>query len=139
MFIPGSIIRYGGPQDFNILHPIDTIIKQVSYFGYAVTSGQFNKPEDNKTYYVGSAPRATNNNFVGQILIYDIQNEKFILKKNLLGTQTGEYFGYALLVDDFNNDGLSDLAVSAPMYSVDSYTENGAVYIYLNQGKVSNF
>lgn len=118
---------------------MDTLSLVSSYFGYAVTSGLFNKPEDNKTYYVGSAPRATNYNTVGLVLIYDIQNKKFTLKMSLLGTQTGEYFGYSLLVEDFNNDGLPDLAVSAPMYSVDSYLENGAVYIYLNQGKVSNF
>ena len=44
----------------------------------------------------------------------------------------GEYFGYTLLVEDFNNDGFPDLAVSAPLFSKDKEHEHGAVYIYLN-------
>lgn len=45
----------------------------------------------------------------------------------------GEYFGYALVAEDFDNDGFTDLAIAAPFHSKggDSF-ENGAVYIYQN-------
>lgn len=108
--------------------------------GYAVTSAQFNKPSDNRTYYVASAPRSKKHkDIVGEIFIFDIKKKKFQAMKKLNGSQTGEYFGYSLLVEDFNNDGLPDLAVSAPLHSIDTYHENGAVYIYLNKGNVSYF
>lgn len=49
----------------------------------------------------------------------------------------GEYFGYALVADDFNNDTFAELAVAAPFHKngMNSY-DNGAVYIYRNlEGK----
>lgn len=133
--ISGSLIRYRGENDFDILGPNNSTIAAYSYLGYAVASAQFNKLTNDKTYYVASSPRAIS----GEIKIYDISNTFFHLKKSIVGTQIGEYFGYALLVEDFNNDGLPDLAVSAPMHSVNKEYDNGAVYIYLNQGNVSNF
>lgn len=55
------------------------------------------------------------------------------------GQQFGEYFGYSLLTEDFDNDGFPDLAIGAPFYSKDGSYENGAVYIYKNHGSSSNF
>lgn len=47
----------------------------------------------------------------------------------------GEYFGYALVAEDFDNDGYTDLAISAPFHSYgDEGFDNGAVYIYKNNG-----
>lgn len=105
-----------------------------------MTSAQFNKPSDNKTYYVASAPRSKKHeDILGDIFIFDIIDSKFTSVKKLHGSQFGDYFGYSLLVEDFNNDDLPDLAVSAPLYSIDTYHENGAVYIFLNEGNVSYF
>lgn len=60
-----------------------------------------------------------------------------IIHRTFTGQQFGEYFGYSLLSEDFNGDGLPDLAVAAPLYSVPGSYENGAVYIFLNKGEVS--
>ncbi|CAO1409381.1 unnamed protein product [Diamesa serratosioi] len=133
----GSFIRYNGVDKSVIRHPIHYPHGSYSYLGYAVTSAKFNKPNDDDTYYVASAPRMTNKNVVGEVIIYNISNGIFHSKKSFLGFQNGDYFGYSLLVEDFNNDGLPDLVVSAPLYSTDKSHENGAVYIYLNAGKMN--
>lgn len=45
----------------------------------------------------------------------------------------GEYFGYAVVCEDFNNDGFTDIAVSAPFNSRGgSSFETGAVYVHRN-------
>lgn len=46
------------------------------------------------------------------------------------GSQIGDNFGFSILVEDFNNDGLADVAVGAPLHSKDTFHENGVVYIY---------
>lgn len=45
--------------------------------------------------------------------------------------QIGEYFGYSILANDFDNDGLDDIIVSAPMHGT-----TGIVY-YLSNKKAS--
>lgn len=55
------------------------------------------------------------------------------------GVQFGEYFGYSLLTEDFDNDGFADLAIGAPFNSIDGTNENGAVYVFKNLGSSSNF
>ena len=50
----------------------------------------------------------------------------------------GSYYGGAVLGVDFNNDGLSDLLVGAPLYTVKQ--DEGLVYVYINKGAVkTNF
>lgn len=110
-----------------------------SYLGYAVTSAYFAGGESYRLLYAASAPQA------GKVFIFD-----FIDKQNNFRTdktmkiyrqfesqQMGEYFGYCLLADDINNDGYPDLLIGAPMHSKNSYFESGAVYVYLNTGKLS--
>ena len=55
---------------------------------------------------------------------------------SFLGDQIGAYFGYALAAGDFNGDGLADLAIGAPLYSVDGKYENGRVYVMYQSQKV---
>lgn len=142
-------MRYRNENQIDIFQPGEFYdgIPHNYYMGYAVTSAQFNKPKYNTTYYVASAPRHKSevlNNMLGKIFIFDIVKRKasisiFEDKLSLYGSQTGEYYGYSLLVEDFNNDGLPDLVVSAPLHSNDTYHESGAVYIYMNKGNVSYF
>ncbi|XP_063697187.1 integrin alpha-PS3-like [Culicoides brevitarsis] len=119
--------------------PDHETLRDDSYLGYAVSSGYFAGRESNRLLYVASAPQA------GKVFIFD-----FIDKQNNFRTdktmkifrqfesqQVGEYFGYSLLTEDINNDGLPDLLIGAPMYSRNSYFESGAVYIYINTGKLS--
>ncbi|XP_058066154.1 integrin alpha-PS3-like [Anopheles bellator] len=110
-------------------------LKANSYFGYAVNSGRFLR---NRTIlYVASAPQARQQ--LGEVIIFDYinvsaQNETAMRQhRSFVGQQTGEYFGYALSTEDFNGDGLADLAVGAPMHSRTMEHENGVVYVFLNQ------
>lgn len=111
------------------------IIDTHDYFGYALTTGKLLAPYNQKLFYISSAPRSK---YYGTVLIFSIayQVGQMYLKidKILNGEKYGAYFGYTLICDDFNNDGKLDIAISAPFYSEDDYHENGAVYIYLNQG-----
>ncbi|XP_049542744.1 integrin alpha-PS3-like [Anopheles darlingi] len=115
------------------------LLKNNSYFGYAVSSGQF--VENESVLYVASAPRAEHG--LGLVLIFDyvqqpLENEIGIsVLQTITGHQLGEYFGYALLTEDFNNDGLPDLAIAAPMHSRTKDFDNGVVYVYQNKGGLS--
>ncbi|XP_055844968.1 integrin alpha-PS3 [Episyrphus balteatus] len=110
-----------------------------SYFGYSVGSGYFDSAMPNKVLYVASAPQA--NHQSGEVYIFDIiktpNGEYHTIKKffTFRGTQFGEYFGYAVLAEDFNGDGLTDLIVTAPQYSSDGYVEQGAMYVFINKGR----
>ncbi|XP_049542745.1 integrin alpha-PS3-like [Anopheles darlingi] len=110
-----------------------------SYFGYAVSSGHF--LANQKVLYVASAPLSKEGR--GLVLIFDyvqqpLENEIGIsVLQTITGHQLGEYFGYALLTEDFNNDGLPDLAIAAPMHGVTMEFDNGVVYVYQNKGGLS--
>lgn len=121
----------GNPQNF-------TQENSSSYFGYSVTAGKFDITKSDKTWYVASAPRG--NNCTGEVYIFEVVSTARPMKSNITvkakinGHVIGEYFGYSLLAEDFNNDGISELVVSAPFYAhVDSY-DNGKVYVYKNEG-----
>lgn len=53
--------------------------------------------------------------------------------QNITGEQMGAYFGYALASGDIDGDGLDDLIVGAPMYTVpdnpEMTIETGRVYV----------
>lgn len=59
---------------------------------------------------------------------------------NLTGSQTGAFFGHTLVVSDFNDDGFTDLVVSAPFYIDESKStdgwEIGRVRIFYNDKSV---
>lgn len=114
-----------------------------TYFGYAVSSISV---APDKLLYVASAPR--NKNLLGDVFVFDIVyvenplKTKLKVHSRLSGGQMGDYFGYAILADDFNDDGYVDLAISAPMYKNENEKKSfdrGAVYVFLNDGDVSNF
>lgn len=114
-----------------------------SYFGFAVSSGYFDGIGKSKLLYVASAPQA--NLQQGVVYIFDIIDHYSASDKTIKiyhtfpGQQLGEYFGYSLLTEDFDNDGLTDVAIGAPYNSKNGNYENGAVYIYKNEGTSSNF
>lgn len=124
-----------------IPNPFHSDISDDSYFGYAVSSANFLGPTVPRLFYVASAPQA--NKQSGAVFIFDIEdfqleNKKIKVFNKFAGEQMGEYFGYTILTEDFNNDGFPDLAVSAPFYSKNNVSENGAVYIFINDGNVRN-
>lgn len=59
--------------------------------------------------------------------------------RNLTGEQMGAYFGYSVASGDIDGDGLDDLIVGAPMYTVpnnpEMTIETGRIYvIYQGEG-----
>ncbi|CAF1283642.1 unnamed protein product [Didymodactylos carnosus] len=83
------------------------------YRGYALALGNFNDDDDQEI--VTSIPRL--NGYQGAIEILSSNlNESSIQSIN--GSQVGAYFGASLCVMDVNNDGLDDLLVGAPLYTI---------------------
>ncbi|XP_053681013.1 integrin alpha-PS3-like [Anopheles nili] len=123
----------------DVPNPYFTALQDNSYFGYAVGSGRF--LGDQKTLYVASAPQS--NGQVGEVFIFDIINADSFIEPQIKvhytfpGQQQGEYFGYALLAEDFNGDGFPDLAISAPMHSRAGDYDAGVVYVYWNEGHLN--
>ncbi|XP_055304015.1 integrin alpha-PS3-like [Sitodiplosis mosellana] len=137
----GTVIRQKA-NGIDIPNPMFWKKDDVSYFGFAVSSGYFDGIGKTKLLYVASAPQA--NLQQGAVYIFDIIDhysggKTIKIYHTFPGQQFGEYFGYSLLTEDFNNDGLTDVAIGAPYNSKAGDYENGAVYIYKNKGTSSNF
>ncbi|XP_065573133.1 integrin alpha-PS4-like isoform X2 [Artemia franciscana] len=109
-----------------------------SYLGYSVVSGNFRQPGE--TLYVVGAPRSEQ--AIGKILFVKEGGFRPIPRKyykeispvfSLKGERVGHYYGATLLAVDLDNDGLDELLVGAPLYSIasrgSSYDE-GKVYVY---------
>ncbi|XP_055379553.1 integrin alpha-PS3-like [Condylostylus longicornis] len=100
--------------------------------GYSVSAGVFDK--ENTVSYVISAPKYSGQ---GTVLVI---NEAMAGKKSIFlkGTQKYEYFGYSILTEDLNNDGISDIIVSAPFYSIKDRPETGAIYFFNGKTLTNN-
>ncbi|XP_044249047.1 integrin alpha-PS3 [Drosophila takahashii] len=96
-----------------------------SYFGYAVSSGYFKIDNQSTLLYVTTAPRA------GEAYICDASGRNL---SRIHGEQLGEYFGYSVLVEDLNGDGLTDIVVSAPLKARGDSYDIGAIYVFINKG-----
>ena len=46
--------------------------------------------------------------------------------------QTGEYFGFSLVTADLNGNGLDELLVGSPMYTLPNKPDVGRVLVYNN-------
>lgn len=127
----------------DVINPLLAGINDDSYLGYAVTSAYFAGSESYRLLYVASAPQAVDQ--TGKVYIFDyidtqnnfVRDKTMKIYREFESQQMGEYFGYCLLAEDINNDGYPDLLIGAPMHSKNSYFENGAVYVYINTGKIS--
>lgn len=131
----GNVVRFGTKSNSEFKSKNnDQMIKPNSYFGYSLTTGYFEGSKENNSYVTG-APRI--DNLKGAVFKFKIKNSVNIIEKTFKGTQMGEYFGYAVVAEDFNNDGLDDLAISAPFYNSNKEQENGRVLVYISEGNVN--
>ncbi|KAH8348439.1 hypothetical protein KR084_007422, partial [Drosophila pseudotakahashii] len=121
-----------------VTEPINWDQEEDSYFGYAVSSGNFDSSMPDKLLYVGTAPHA--NNKSGEAYIYEYRDEERNIQKHYVfnGNQFGEYFGYSVLSEDLNGDGMTDVIISAPQYvpDCDDSHDNGAIYVFINKGSL---
>ncbi|XP_047136518.1 integrin alpha-8 isoform X2 [Hydra vulgaris] len=105
-------------------------LKDYSYMGYSVSSGNFTGNEYGDV--VGGAPRA--NNLKGMVILYSLKFSPSRLELlNIFENpddQVGAYFGATVCAIDFNNDGKDELLVGSPYYS--TFADEGRVYIYTN-------
>lgn len=70
-----------------------------------------------------------------QVLIFafpDHESQSLFVIAEWQGTQLGENFGAALAAADINGDGLSDLVVGSPMYSLPDIPDMGKIQVYLS-------
>jgi len=128
----GAVNLYKNNED-NILRKLS--LDENSYLGYAVSSGYFDSNDPTTLYYVATAPKDQINSAVA----YIFDDQRFIYpKQTLRGEQFGEYFGYSVLAEDLNGDGLTDVIISAPLNDMGNSCDNGVIYVFINKGSVSN-
>ncbi|MCB9812496.1 FG-GAP repeat protein [Candidatus Nomurabacteria bacterium] len=98
-------------------------------FSYSLTTGDLN--DDGKDDLLVGAYQY--NSYQGRTYIFYSQSGQVNLNEHITGEGTGDYFGSAFAVGDFNNDGRDDLAVGAPYDN----SNTGKVYIFYNDGDYS--
>ncbi|XP_034476583.1 integrin alpha-PS3 isoform X2 [Drosophila innubila] len=130
----GDYIDYSPEVTYKVDIPNPASFNQSddSYFGYSVGSGYFDSQDLKRLLYVGTAPQA--NEQSGEGYIYDYKGNTIEKIHVFRGEQFGEYFGYAVLAEDLNGDGLTDVIISAPQHSFEESHDNGAIYVFLNKG-----
>lgn len=137
----GSVVELRQNTDHQwisvVANPTQWRQPKFSYFGYAVTTGRFFKGHTRNDILVASAPRAAET--FGEVYVFSMDsavqlNGNISIKQTLRGHQMGEYFGYALVAEDFNGDGTDELVVAAPLNAMDDSFDNGKVYVYGSRG-----
>ncbi|XP_041675630.1 integrin alpha-PS3-like [Drosophila eugracilis] len=123
---------YNPEFDSNILQPSSWGEKMYSYIGYAVSSGYFDSDNLSKLLYMATAPHANNN--LGEAYIFDALSKNVSKLHVFQGEQLGDFFGYSVLAEDLNGDGLTDVIISAPLYAAGESYDVGALYVYINKG-----
>ncbi|XP_002040109.2 integrin alpha-PS5 [Drosophila sechellia] len=106
--------------------------KTYTYVGFAVSSGYFSTDNGTSLFYVTTAPRVNLNS--GEAYIFDVEGKSIRKLHVFLGEQLGEYFGYSVVTEDLNGDGLTDVVVSAPLNALGNYHDVGAIYVFINKG-----
>ncbi|XP_077552943.1 integrin alpha-9-like [Haemaphysalis longicornis] len=132
----GSVTRYDENQNLISPHMLLGRKEKQAYKGYSVTTGRFFRRRE-LTVAVGS-PRG--NDYKGQVFLFGIDgpgNSRSVdINSHLLGSQMCEYFGASLLAIDLDKDGVDDLLVGAPSYTINRGRDEGRVYVFRSNGVV---
>ncbi|XP_053205262.1 integrin alpha-PS2-like [Panonychus citri] len=137
----GAIVVYNKLEDSSSIRINHIDSPSDSYFGYSLATGHFFR--DKKLYVASGAPR---DGHTGLVCYFKFDNLQFGSSKSsssipgvqrLRGIDTGEYFGYSVLIVDINGDSFDDLIVGAPLYSPNNHRRGdiGRCYIYLSNGE----
>jgi len=105
-----------------------------NYFGYSLTSGDFNA--DGRIDLAAGAINYSSNTGRAYIFYNDgsIPTTAATADVIITGESAGSYFGYSMTSGDFNADGKTDLAVGA--YGYPAYGFIGRAYIFYNDGSI---
>jgi formylmethanofuran dehydrogenase subunit C len=99
-----------------------------NYFGYSMTSGDFNS--DGKVDLAVAESASS-----GRVMIF-YNNNKIVADVGgadvIITGEASAYFGCAMTSGDFNGDGRTDLAVGAYAYN----TSTGRAYVFYNDGTI---
>lgn len=110
---------------------------QNAHFGYKVSSGTFFIEGKQHKLYAASAPSYGSKSDVTLFKFNNTKNIETVEQMlKFFSNQTGEYFGYTFLVEDFNNNQKSDIAISAPFHTNDGKHEHGCVYVFMDGSKI---
>lgn len=130
----GTVTRYDNKQTLTSHHVLLGSKEKDAYKGYSVATGRLFRQRE-LTVAVGS-PRS--NDYKGQVFLFGIDgpgNDRNLeIKSRLLGSQMCEYFGATLLAIDLDSDGVDDLLVGAPLYSIKDGQDEGRVYVFRSNG-----
>ncbi|XP_015231297.1 PREDICTED: integrin alpha-M-like [Cyprinodon variegatus] len=103
---------------------LDPEMQEASYMGYSLSVGERN---GSPLYFTG-APRFDH---VGQVIVFQPDDDKWNTTQRITGDQIGSYFGAELCSVDIDSDGNTDfLLVGAPMFYLSEERKEGIIYIY---------
>jgi FG-GAP repeat len=133
----GVVTRYTQATSQLTSSSFFSAVSEESWLGFAVTSGHFQGKNGGVLYATSEInPDYQQTNYVKLFKYRSTAAVHDIILLGVLKSDVaknfGEYFGYTLLAEDFNNDETSDLVVAAPLHSKNKEQENGAVYVYMN-------
>ena len=146
---PGRDEGSGGLYMYNVEDPVMNMYTHQSFFdpdfqnslpyiGYSTVMCDLNA--DGNLDLITGGPRGKR--YQGIVLIYQstpslelVQSDQLPFDFELEGEQMGSYYGHSLLCQDLNGDGIDDLVVGAPWYSVyddqlQSRPDTGRIYFY---------
>src|SRR5262249_14369922 len=108
------------------------------FFGYSLAAGDFNK--DGLSDLAVGVPQSGNSRSIGGRVVLYTGGSRGLSANVLLeqsapfgANEAGDEFGRALAAGDFDNDGVSDLAVGVPGEAPGSSPRAGYAYIFRGQ------